>query len=189
MGIVHFQKLRVFGCLCFPWFRPYTSHKLDAKSTPCVFLGYSITQSAYFCLDRSTSKIYTSRHVIFHEQVFFFFITFAYRIRCHWWYGHYDLLSCQDLHVINTPAGSVSTPQEPVVHTTLAPAETSSAVPDTQNPSPTIISATVVPLNPSSSNLQQSQPASAPPPPARQSTRQWKPVQRLNLHTKVVQAT
>lgn len=43
-----YQKLRVFGCSCFPWLRPYTSHKLDAKSTPCVFLGYSITQSAYF---------------------------------------------------------------------------------------------------------------------------------------------
>lgn len=60
----------MFGCLCFPWIKPYTSHKLDAKSTPCVFLGYSITQSAYFCLDRSTSRIYTSRHVVLHEHVF-----------------------------------------------------------------------------------------------------------------------
>ena len=66
----NFHKLKVFGCLCFPWIRPYTSHKLDEKSTPCVFLGYSITQSAYFCLDRSTSRIYTSRHVVFHEHVF-----------------------------------------------------------------------------------------------------------------------
>lgn len=99
-------------------------------------------------------------------------------------YSHVKILP-----VINTPAGSVSTPQEPVVHTTLALAETSSAVPDTQNPSPTIISAPVVPLNPSSSDLQQSQPARAPLRPARQSTRQWQPVQRLNLHTKVVQAT
>lgn len=66
----NFEKMKVFGCLCFPWLRPYTSNKLDDRSTPCVFLGYSITQSAYFCLDRSTSRIYTSRHVLFHETVF-----------------------------------------------------------------------------------------------------------------------
>lgn len=66
----NFQKLRVFGCLCFPWIKPYASLKLDARSTPCVFLGYSITQSAYFFLDRKTTRIYTSRHVIFHESVF-----------------------------------------------------------------------------------------------------------------------
>lgn len=51
----NYQKLRVFGCLCFPWLKPYASHKLDDRSKPCVFLGYSITQSAYFCLDRETS--------------------------------------------------------------------------------------------------------------------------------------
>lgn len=67
---LNYEKLRIFGCLCFPWLRPYASHKLDTKSSPCVFLGYSITQSAYFCLDRATSRIYTSRHVVFHESVF-----------------------------------------------------------------------------------------------------------------------
>lgn len=35
-----------------------------------MFLGYSTTQSAYFCLDRTTSRIYTSRHVVFHEYVY-----------------------------------------------------------------------------------------------------------------------
>ena len=34
-------KLRVFGCLCFLWLRPYSSHKLDPKSNPYAFLGYS----------------------------------------------------------------------------------------------------------------------------------------------------
>lgn len=69
-NIPNFSKLKIFGCLCFPWLRPYASNKLDSRSTPCVFLGYSTTQSAYFCLDRSTSRIYTSRHVSFHEYVF-----------------------------------------------------------------------------------------------------------------------
>lgn len=71
----NYEKLRVFGCLCFPWLRPYASHKLDSRSTPCVFLGYSPSQSVYFCLDRTTSKIYTSRHVLFHETVFPFAIS------------------------------------------------------------------------------------------------------------------
>jgi histone deacetylase 1/2 len=33
--------LRTFRCLCFPLLRPYNAHKLDFRSSPCVFLGYS----------------------------------------------------------------------------------------------------------------------------------------------------
>lgn len=61
-------KLRVFCCLC--WCRPYTTHKLDARSSPCVFVGYSLTQSAYLCLDPVTNKLCTSRHVEFVEDQF-----------------------------------------------------------------------------------------------------------------------
>ena len=66
----NYSKLKIFGCLCYPWLRPYTTNKLDTLSKPCVFLGYSLTQSAYYCLDPSTSKIYISRHVRFVETVF-----------------------------------------------------------------------------------------------------------------------
>ncbi|KAG7587359.1 GAG-pre-integrase domain [Arabidopsis thaliana x Arabidopsis arenosa] len=66
----NYSKLRVFGCLCFPWLRPYTNNKLEDRSTPCVFLGYSQTQSAYLCLQPSSGRIYTSRHVKFDESVF-----------------------------------------------------------------------------------------------------------------------
>jgi histone deacetylase 1/2 len=68
----NYSKLRIFGCLCYPWLRPYTSHKLESWSKPCVFLGYSLTQSAYYCLDPSTSRIYVSRHVKFIESQFTF---------------------------------------------------------------------------------------------------------------------
>lgn len=71
----NFHKLKVFGCLCFPWIKPYAQYKLDPRSTPCEFLGYSPTQSAYFCLDRTTSRIYTSRHVVFREYVFPFYVS------------------------------------------------------------------------------------------------------------------
>lgn len=66
----NYNKTRVFGSLCFPWLRPYTSHKLEDRSTPCVFIGYSQTQSAYLCLQRNTGRIYVSRHVRFDEHVF-----------------------------------------------------------------------------------------------------------------------
>lgn len=66
----NYQKLRVFGCLCFSCHRPYAAHKLDSRSSRYVFLGYSFTQSAYLCLDIVTSRLYTSRHVRFEEQIF-----------------------------------------------------------------------------------------------------------------------
>lgn len=66
----NYEKLRIFGCLCFPWLRPYNANKLENKSSPCVFLGYSLTQSAYLCLQPSSGRIYVSRHVKFDETVF-----------------------------------------------------------------------------------------------------------------------
>ena len=66
----NYSKLRVFGCLCFPWLRPYTAHKLEDRSTPCVFLGYSQTQSAYLCLQPTSGRLYISRHVKFDEGSF-----------------------------------------------------------------------------------------------------------------------
>ena len=66
----NYTKLRVFGCLCYPWLGPYSQHKLDSRSTLCVFLSYSSTQSAYICLDLSTFKTNISRHVKFLENTF-----------------------------------------------------------------------------------------------------------------------
>ena len=66
----NYNKLRVYGCLCYPWLRPNNSNKLQDRSTPCVLLGYSLTQSAYLCLQKSTGCIYTSRHVNFDEKTF-----------------------------------------------------------------------------------------------------------------------
>ncbi|KAK9032672.1 hypothetical protein V6N11_056930 [Hibiscus sabdariffa] len=41
------------------------THKLEQRSTKCVFFGYSGMQSAYKCLEPTTNKIYVSRHVQF----------------------------------------------------------------------------------------------------------------------------
>ncbi|CAA7018212.1 unnamed protein product [Microthlaspi erraticum] len=76
----NYDKLRVFGCACYPWLRPYNRHKLDDKSLRCAFLGYSITHSAYYCLHIPTGRLYTSRHVQFDESDFPFAFTQAPRV-------------------------------------------------------------------------------------------------------------
>lgn len=66
----NYKKLRSFGCLCYPWLKPYANNKLQPKSKPCIFVGYSPSQSAYYCMDKTTHRIYVSRHVRFIESVF-----------------------------------------------------------------------------------------------------------------------
>ncbi|KAJ1700906.1 hypothetical protein LUZ63_000685 [Rhynchospora breviuscula] len=65
-----FSFLRVLGCLCFPYTRPYNSHKLEPRALSCVFIGYAKSQKGYRCLDLSTNKVYVSRHVQFDETTF-----------------------------------------------------------------------------------------------------------------------
>jgi len=54
----------------FPWLKPYHTHKFQLKFVPCVFLGYSTTQSAYLCLHLPTQCLYVSQHVTFDEHVY-----------------------------------------------------------------------------------------------------------------------
>ncbi|KAD2392953.1 hypothetical protein E3N88_39930 [Mikania micrantha] len=65
-----YSFLRVFGCQCFPYLRPYNRHKINFRSTPCVFLGYSPVHHGYRCFDPSNERIYIARHVRFNEHVF-----------------------------------------------------------------------------------------------------------------------
>ncbi|KAI4346070.1 hypothetical protein L6164_013152 [Bauhinia variegata] len=64
------NHLHSFGCLCFPCLRPYTKHKLQAGSIPCIFIGYSSSQYAHLCLDPISNHVYSSRHVNFIENSF-----------------------------------------------------------------------------------------------------------------------
>lgn len=59
-----------FGCLCYPWLRPYAPNKLAPRSKKCVFLGCSKLHKGYHCLDLSSGKMFISRHVVFYEQKF-----------------------------------------------------------------------------------------------------------------------
>ena len=61
--------LKVFGCQCFSYLRPYNSHKMQFCSIPCAFVIYSHKHKGYNCLDLS-GRIYISRHVTFDENMF-----------------------------------------------------------------------------------------------------------------------
>jgi hypothetical protein len=65
-----YSSLRVFGCACWPNLRSYNSHKIQLRSTRCVFLGYSNMYKGFKCLDISTGHIYISRDMVFYESVF-----------------------------------------------------------------------------------------------------------------------
>ncbi|KAL5823578.1 hypothetical protein ACOSQ3_021561 [Xanthoceras sorbifolium] len=64
-----YLSLRVFGCLVFPYIRPYAKHKLQLRSSPCTFLGYDTQFKGYKCLD-STGRIFVVRHIVFNEIMF-----------------------------------------------------------------------------------------------------------------------
>jgi hypothetical protein len=92
-----YSFLKVFGCKCFPLLRPYTSHKLDFRSKPCIFLGYSYKGYRHF--DLLSKKVYLSRHVVFDEASFSCkgdnqFITFCHRYCCSWCLSSWFISFC-----------------------------------------------------------------------------------------------
>lgn len=62
----NYKPIKTFSCLCYPWLRPYAKNKLEPKSMPCVYLGFSNKYYSHF--DPVTSKIYLSRDVVFSEN-------------------------------------------------------------------------------------------------------------------------
>ena len=66
----NYKSFKTFGYACYPLLRPYSSHKFSLRSTQCVFLGYATNAKGYLCLDPISSRLYTSRHVVFYETTF-----------------------------------------------------------------------------------------------------------------------
>ena len=65
-----YNSLKTFGCACYPNLRPYNHHKLEFRSTQCVFLVYSNLHKGYKCLEVASGRIYISQDVVFDENLF-----------------------------------------------------------------------------------------------------------------------
>lgn len=65
-----YSHLCVFGCLYFPLFRSSKIHKLQPRSTKCVFLGYPSNHQNYKFLDLSSNKTIIYLHVMFDKSIF-----------------------------------------------------------------------------------------------------------------------
>ena len=63
-----YDQLRVFGCLCFACL--HSIHKLEPRSTPCIFLGYPTLHRGFCYFDLCSRKIILSHHVTFDESIF-----------------------------------------------------------------------------------------------------------------------
>lgn len=59
-----YTALRVFGCACYHYIRPYEQNKFNPKSLLCVFLEYN---ERYICYHPPTTRVYVNRHVFFDE--------------------------------------------------------------------------------------------------------------------------
>ncbi|GJT74228.1 putative RNA-directed DNA polymerase [Tanacetum coccineum] len=151
-----YSFLRVFGCLCFPHLRPYNRHKMDFRSTPCVFLGYSPSHHGYRCLDISTERLYITRHVRFNEAQFPFDIpktTSAPPSKTSPYY------SSESPYVIpTTDHPSPSSPRSPISSPSSVShlSRTSQTFPESSNGQPSPVSTTSIPTPP---------PPTLPPPP------------------------
>lgn len=67
MLLIH---LKIFGCLCYHPTSPKQSHKFLPRSRACIFLGYLIGYKVYKLMDLESNKIFISRNIVFHEDLF-----------------------------------------------------------------------------------------------------------------------
>ncbi|GJZ44585.1 ribonuclease H-like domain-containing protein [Tanacetum coccineum] len=111
-----YKHLRVFGCLCYPYI--HSTHKLQPRSTPCVFLGYPTNHRGYRCLDLATNKIIISRHVNFEETIFPFGSMTPSNPPSYNFLEHNDTPSPIQLKLLTTP--NSSTVNQPTSNTSQA---------------------------------------------------------------------
>ncbi|CAH1438446.1 unnamed protein product [Lactuca virosa] len=154
-----FSFLRVFGCRCYPHLRPYNKHKMDFRSLPCIFLGYSTSHHGYRCFDPLSERLYIARHVRFHEQLFPYQISPSSPPTSS--FDPYTSSYPNPVPDISTPSNTSPTPP---TSPTPSPSNTSPPPPISPTPSPFNTSPTP-PTSPTPSPASSSSPISPHEPP------------------------
>ena len=72
------QKFKAFSCLCYPWLRPYASHKLTSRSKPYIFIGYSLEHNIFRCYEPNLKK--SLYHITLFYGVYISFLKPSYCI-------------------------------------------------------------------------------------------------------------
>ncbi|XP_056695786.1 uncharacterized protein [Spinacia oleracea] len=65
-----YERLMVFGSLCFAYNTKVQKDKFDSRSRRCVFIGYPAGYKAFKLYDLDTHTVFVSRDVIFFETIF-----------------------------------------------------------------------------------------------------------------------
>lgn len=65
-----FDKLRVFGCLCYSHRKSRDKDKFGDRSRKCLFVGYPYGKKAWRLYDLDTHEFFESRDVVFSETKF-----------------------------------------------------------------------------------------------------------------------
>lgn len=58
----NYANFKPFGCRVFPYLRDYAAHKLEPRSRPCIFLGYSSIYKGFRCYDPESFRVFTTHH-------------------------------------------------------------------------------------------------------------------------------
>ena len=72
-----YESHRDFDCLWYLWLKPYAKNKLEPKSSPCVYLGFSNNYYCHQCFDLIKTEWYLSRDVQFLEDTYPFHNIFS----------------------------------------------------------------------------------------------------------------